>query len=180
MSGKMSYHANVTMALHLVQEIMPHVWAQQPETRVCIVGKDPSRAIQDLSRNPNIIVTGTVSDVRPYLRKATIAVAPIAYGVGIQNKVLEAMACATPVVATPQAVSALNLQAGEDALVAQKPADFAQAILRLLNDRQLREKVGQRGRRYVEANHDWAAVSAQLEQTYRQVRISDSITERSG
>jgi glycosyltransferase involved in cell wall biosynthesis len=167
-SGKMSYHANVTMALHLIQDIMPCVWAARPEVRVEIVGKDPPKAIQDLAQDPRVVVTGTVGDLRPYLRKATVAVAPVAYGVGIQNKVLEAMACKAPVVASSQAVSALQVQPGENVIVAQGVDDFAGAILKLLSDPYLREKVGQSGRRYVEEHHDWSVVAARLEQIYAQ------------
>jgi glycosyltransferase involved in cell wall biosynthesis len=79
-------------------------------------------------------VTGVVDDLRPYLQSATLAVAPIRYGTGIQNKVLEAMACATPVVASHQAVSALQVAPGEDLIVADQPREFARAILELLND----------------------------------------------
>ena len=113
-SGKMSYHANVSMTLEMVREILPVIWDQRPETKLWIVGKDPPREIQELGQHPKITVTGTVPDIRPYLQNATIAVAPITYGAGIQNKVLEAMACATPVVASSQAVSALNTISGKD------------------------------------------------------------------
>ncbi|HEX9018480.1 MAG TPA: glycosyltransferase, partial [Anaerolineaceae bacterium] len=92
-SGKMSYHANVAMALELVNKIMPIVWSRKPDVEVKIVGKDPPAAILELASNPRVVVTGTVPDIRPYLRQATIAAAPLAYGAGIQNKVLEAMAC---------------------------------------------------------------------------------------
>lgn len=170
-SGKMSYHANVTMVLHLVEDIMPRVWSERQDVNVVIVGKDPPKEIQDLAQNPRVRVTGTVADLRPYLKAATLAVAPLAYGVGIQNKVLEAMACATPVVATPQAISALSVQPGVEALVAQEPADFAGAILKLFADPQLRARVGLAGRRYVETHHDWAVIGGQLEQVYAGVRI---------
>ncbi|MDH7487867.1 MAG: glycosyltransferase, partial [Anaerolineae bacterium] len=106
-SGKMSYHANVTMVLDLVDKIMPHIWAVKPEVKLWIVGKDPTPEIKSLNQKNGITVTGTVDDIRPYLQRATLAVTPISYGVGIQNKVLEAMACGTPVVSTPQAVSTL-------------------------------------------------------------------------
>lgn len=165
-SGKMSYHANISMALHLTQNIMPIVWARCPDARVYIVGKDPSREIQALAQNPAIIVTGTVSDIRPYLHRATIAVTPITYGAGIQNKVLEAMACGTPVVSTPQAVSALRVVPGRDVLVAQEPIAFAEAVLDLLRDPERQHKIGAAGRAYVEAHHKWPEIAVQLEGVY--------------
>ena len=92
-SGKLSYHANVSAALHLVQEIMPIVWEKEPETIVQLAGKDPTRAIKALAAaDARVQVTGSVADLRPYLRQAALAVAPMLYGAGIQNKVLEAMA----------------------------------------------------------------------------------------
>ena len=169
-SGKMSYHANVTAALYLVHDIMPHVWAQRPDVKVWIVGKDPPREITNLktSHQP-IAVTGTVPDIRPYLRRATAAVVPTPYGAGIQNKVLEAMACGTPVVASPQAVSALQVVQGQDLLVRRAPREFARDILRLLEDRELASRLGAAGRHYVEENHNWDVVTGKLEETYQKV-----------
>ena len=165
-SGKMSYHANVTMTLHLVNQIMPHVWQQRPETKLLVVGKDPAREIAALAENPNIIVTGTVDALPPYLQKSTVAVAPITYGAGIQNKILEAMSCGTPVVTTPHAIKALSIEPGKDLLVADSPKEYAQAILGLLDSPEQQESVGRNGRRYVEEYHHWPNVAARLETIY--------------
>jgi glycosyltransferase involved in cell wall biosynthesis len=170
-SGKMSYHANVTAALHLMHDIMPRVWAQRPDVKVVIAGKDPPSEICNLqSTIRNLAVTGTVPDIRPYLRQATAAVVPTPYGAGIQNKVLEAMACGTPVVASPQAVSALQTTDGEDVLLAEEPEAFAQAVLRLLEDGDLQQRLGRAGRRYVEHHHDWRTVAERLEAIYQETK----------
>jgi glycosyltransferase involved in cell wall biosynthesis len=169
-SGKMSYHANVSMVLHLVRHIMPLVWEQQPAVRLTIVGADPVRELLALQeQHPLITVTGRVGDVRPYLRRATAAVAPLTYGTGTQNKVLEAMACATPVVATPQAVTSLSARPGQEVLVGQDSAAFARAVLSLLADPEQQRRIGWAGRRFVEAHHDLAAVAALLEGIYDRV-----------
>jgi len=131
-SGKMSYHANATMVLHLANNIMPAIWARRAEVALCVVGKDPPRQLRALAQDSRISIIGTVRDMRPYLQRATVAVAPLTYGAGIQNKFLEAMAFATPVVASPQAVSALAIKPGEHLLVGREPAEFAKAVLRLL------------------------------------------------
>ncbi|MCS7261538.1 MAG: glycosyltransferase [Anaerolineae bacterium] len=167
-SGKMSYHANVTAVLYLVEEIMPRVWAQRPGVRVQVVGAWPPRRIRQLAeRFPGRVeVTGWVPDIRPYLQRARLAVAPLRYGAGIQNKVLEALACATPVVATPQACGALQVQAERDLLVADSAEAFARQVLRLLDDDALAARLGAAGRRYVERHHDWNTVAAQLEGIY--------------
>ncbi|MCP4426385.1 MAG: glycosyltransferase [Chloroflexi bacterium] len=167
-SGKMSYHANVTMTLYLANDIMPHVWARQPDVKLWIVGKDPARELRALEENTAVTVTGTVPDLRDYLRRAAVAATPIPYGAGIQNKVLEAMACATPVVTTPQATAALDIQPGRDLLVAEEPQAFAAALLNLLDDPQRRRQLGQAGRDYVEDRHHWNNIAARLETIYRE------------
>jgi glycosyltransferase involved in cell wall biosynthesis len=172
-SGKMSYHANVTAALYLLNEIMPRVWAHSPQVQVVIAGKDPAPELQRAQRRlSNVRLTGTVPDLRPYLRSATIAVSPLVYGAGIQNKVLEALACATPVVASRQAVSALATVDGEHLLVAENADTFARCILDLLADPLRRRQLGIAGRHYVEQHHDWDRIVDRLEQIYLSALVS--------
>jgi glycosyltransferase involved in cell wall biosynthesis len=169
-SGKMSYHANLTAAMSLVDEIMPIVWQKKPEVRLILAGKDPSPRLRALAGRPElrgrVTVTGTLPDLRPVLGGASVAVAPMPYGAGVQNKVLEAMACGTPVVASDQAVSALKVQPGRDLLVASSAGDHAAAILRLLNDSGLRRRLADAGRSFVRTHHDWSASVRQLEEVY--------------
>lgn len=170
-TGKMSYHANITAALHLARDVMPLVWESRPDAELQIVGKDPSREIRalgDVQPSRRIRVTGTVPVLRPYLQRATVAAAPITYGAGIQNKVLEAMACAAPVVASPRAVAALSVRPGEDLLVAEGAAAIAQALLKILESPPLAAKLGSASRTFVEKNHDWNRVAARLEKLYRE------------
>lgn len=168
-SGKMSYHANVAAVHHLMREVMPLVWQANPQVKLQIVGKDPGPEIREYaSRFPGLVeVTGTVPDLRPWLRDATAAVVPIVYGAGVQNKVLEAMASGTPVIASPKSITALNCRDGEDLLVRESPAAFAEGILTLLQNPSFQEKLGQAGRMYVQENHSWQATIRQLEAVYR-------------
>jgi glycosyltransferase involved in cell wall biosynthesis len=165
-SGKMSYHANVTMVTYLVNEIMPLVWSRKPEVRLQIVGKDPPPSMQAMAKNENIIVTGTVDDIRPYLQRATLAVVPITYGTGIQNKILEAMACATPVIVSAPAAASLLATPNRDYVVVETARQFADAILDLLDDDPKRTELGMAGRLYVEKNHDWQTIAAKLAGIY--------------
>ena len=135
-SGKMSYHANVSAVAHLVDDIMPLIWKDRPDVQVCIVGKDPTSQVRQLSAHyaSRVQVIGTVQDLRPFLRRAAIAVCPTVYGAGIQNKILEAMACGTPVVASRQATFALEASPGTDLLAADDENTFAREVLALLAD----------------------------------------------
>jgi len=171
LTGKMSYHANITAAHSLIADIMPQVWAKRPDVRVNIVGSSPPPEIRALAVRyaPLVTVSGYVPDLRPYLQTATLAVAPVAYGAGIQNKVLEAMACEAPVVASSQAVAALHIQPGEEALVADGAEASAAAILTVLADAALRQRLGARGRRYVAEHHDWNQVARQLQAIYHEL-----------
>ncbi len=169
LTGKMSYHANVAAALYLVREIMPLIWARQPDVKLHIVGKDPAKEIRAVGSDPRVTVTGYVPDMRPYLAQATVAVCPVLYSAGIQNKVLEAMAMGTPVVATPQSCAALEVVHGENVLIAGEPEAFAQRVLELLDDEGVRETMGRNGRRYVEEHHDWRDVTQRLEEVYQEV-----------
>ncbi|MGE0464798.1 MAG: glycosyltransferase, partial [Vicinamibacterales bacterium] len=164
-SGKLSYHANEAAVRHLLVDIMPRIWAARPDVKLVLAGKDPSTDLRQLASgwSSRVVITGTVPDVRPYLRRAAVAVAPLVYGVGCQNKVLEAMACGTPVVATSRAVGALAAKAGRDVMVADGERLFAEAVLGLLEDPEKRGGVGRAGRAYVEAHHQWDRIAARLE-----------------
>jgi glycosyltransferase involved in cell wall biosynthesis len=166
-SGKMSYHANSTMAAYLVDTIMPRVWQVKPNVKVAIVGKDPSPAVRKLAEHPNVVVTGTVDDLRPYLWKAGVAAVPLIYGAGIQNKILEAMAAGTPVIAATRTLSALQAEAGRDVLIADRPEEFAAQILRLMGDPTLYNDVRRNGLAYVEKFHNWHEIARQLMDIFR-------------
>lgn len=165
-TGKMNYHANIAAVDDLVAKIMPLVWSQKPDTKLQIVGKDPAPSVLALAANPNVEVTGSVPDLRPYLAQASIAVSTIRYGVGIQNKVLEAMAMAAPVVCSEQACSALKTVNGQDIRVGQTPEQIANHIIDLLSAPEQRTSLGAAGRRYVERHHTWNSAAAYLEELY--------------
>ena len=166
---------------------MPRVWSTLPETKLWIVGKNPPSKIQQLGvpwcptwqgtqlpvrtkRDQRIQITGTVEDIRPFLRKATLAVAPIRYGVGIQNKVLEAMACGTPVVATDTATAALRAESGRDLEIARNDQGLADCITSLLKNQDHRQNIGKAGRSFVERQHDWRHIVQDLTAVYQDAR----------
>lgn len=168
-SGKMSYHANVSMVQFLMQQIMPLVWQQRPDVRVQIVGKDPTADVQAWADDERVLVTGTVPAIEPYLQRATAAVTPLTYSAGIQNKVLEAMACGTPVITTSQAIAAIDVVPGQELLVADTAVSFAESIVTLLDQPARQRAVGTAGRRYVEMSHDWRQTAVLLTEQYEAV-----------
>jgi sugar transferase (PEP-CTERM/EpsH1 system associated) len=122
-TGAMDYPPNVDAVLWFADHVLPLL----PGARFVIVGAGPAPAVQALARRPDITVTGRVPDIRPYLLHADAAVAPMRIARGIQNKVLEAMAAARPVVVTPDALEGIAAAPGAELLVAADPAAFARA-----------------------------------------------------
>jgi len=169
-TGKMSYHANVAAVLYFAREVLPHIWAVDPEVRLQIVGKDPPETVQQLATDGRIQVTGTVDDLRPYISQAMVAVCPALYAVGIQNKVLEAMAMGTPVVSTPAGCAALAANESQEVLIAEGEEALAAAVLQVLSDQALARCLSAAGRRYVEAHHSWEAGGRQLVDIYERAR----------
>jgi sugar transferase (PEP-CTERM/EpsH1 system associated) len=179
-SGKMSYHANIATALYLYHHIMPLIWQHRPEATLTLVGSSPPKAIQRLASDPRIEVTGYVDDIRSYVRRAEVMLSPMVYSVGIQNKVLEAMAMGTPVVVAAEAAAALGAKPGRDLLVANSAQGFAEATLNLMDDAQLRATLCQFGRKYVEEQHDWRVVTERLVNIYERAIASYTGTSIKG
>lgn len=152
-TGAMDYWPNVDAVQWFAAEAMPLLRARFPDLTFYIVGARPAPAVLELARQPNIVVTGTVPDVRPYIAHARAAVAPLRIARGIQNKVLEAMAMATPVVVSPQALEGIEAEPGKELLLAQDAAGFADAVAVLLahsgND------MGLAARARVERKYSW-------------------------
>lgn len=152
-TGAMDYWPNVDAVQWFAAEAMPLLRARFPDLTFYIVGARPTPAVLELARQPNIVVTGTVPDVRPYIAHARAAVAPLRIARGIQNKVLEAMAMATPVVVSPQALEGIEAEPGKELLLAQDAAGFADAVAVLLarsgND------MGLAARARVERKYSW-------------------------
>jgi sugar transferase (PEP-CTERM/EpsH1 system associated) len=174
-SGKMSYHANATAALLLAREVFPLVRAAHPAATLSIVGSGPPPEVRALASDPSISVTGYVDDLREPLGRATIAVCSVSVKVGMQNKILEAMAMGLPVVSTRLGAEGLLARPERDILVGDNPTELASQISRLLDDADLRQNLGLAGRRYVESEHQWGASTARFEALY-----DEAIDQRQG
>lgn len=160
-SGTMNYWPNVDAVQWFAQEILPGLCARHPDLQFTIAGADPADAVKALAANPRITVTGRVADMRPYLAHADAAVAPLRIARGIQNKVLEAMSMARPVVATEEAATGILAGHGQDLLVADGAAPFAAAIGAILRGDY--PKLGEQARAAVERSYSWEHQLSPLE-----------------
>jgi glycosyltransferase involved in cell wall biosynthesis len=131
-----------------------------------IVGPRAPRTVQRLAGTPGVVVTGVVPDVHAVLTAARVAVAPLRAGAGMQNKVLEAMASGTPVVATRLAVSGIELEAGTHCLVADSSDDFAESVAAVLGRQDLRHRLVTAAHGLVAERYTWERSVAQLEALY--------------
>ena len=154
-TGTMDYAPNIEAVTWFVQDILPLIRRTLPHARFHIVGHSPTEAVQRLAETPGVFVTGRVADVRPYIAHATAAVAPMRIARGIQNKVLEAMAMALPVVATGDALEGIEAERGSEVLQADTTADFA-ALCCQAASAEFAAGIGAAARRRVLADYVWA------------------------
>jgi glycosyltransferase involved in cell wall biosynthesis len=168
-TGVMSTYTNVDAASWFAEKIFPLVEAEIPEASFWIVGRDPQRSLRALARPPKVVVTGEVADVYDWLCKAQVAVAPLRIGAGMQNKLIQAMACELPVVATRVANEGIGGTPGEHLLLRDDPKSMATAIVELLRDAAERQRLGTAGRTFVEANWTWEAHFLKLERVLFEV-----------
>ena len=129
---------------------------------------DPSVRVQKLASIPGVHVTGTVADIRPWIWSAAVYASPLRFGLGVKNKILEAMACGAPIVATSRSLSGTPLIDGRHAMIADDDAKFAEAVVRLLSDPELCESLSREARRKVEAEYSWQSITARYEGLYRE------------
>jgi glycosyltransferase involved in cell wall biosynthesis len=159
--GAMSYEPNVDAVLYFRREIWPLVREKQPGLRWLVVGREPSRAVRDLA-GAGIEVSGSVTDVRPWLSRASVFVCPMRAGAGIKNKILQAWSMGLPVVSTTAGAQGLDAVNGLNILVADTPHAFARAVLKLLSDPQLARHMGQAGRSTVLRTYTWQRKAQEL------------------
>ncbi len=155
--GRMDYHANIDAAVQFVKNSWPLIHKRRPELRLTIVGAQPPDQIRALASD-NVVVTGTVEDVRPYYHNALVSVVPLRVGGGTRLKVLEAMAAGTPVVSTTLGAEGLDITHGKDILIADTPEAMADAVVAMQADSPQRQEMVANARRLVQAKYDWNVV----------------------
>ncbi len=155
-TGAMDYWPNIDAVKWFAEEMLPGLLRKRPEIRFYIVGRSPSPAVLSLA-SERVVVTGTVPDVRPYLRHAAVVVAPLRIARGIQNKVLEAMAMEQPVVVAKGCGEAVDAVPERDFLLADSVDEHVRQIESLLDSPERRSAMGQAARRQVVARYSWDA-----------------------
>ncbi len=165
-TGKMDYRPNVDAVIWFVQRVWPLVRAGAPNAHLYVVGKSPHRRLAPLAVDVSITLTGFVPDIAPYYAGADVCLVPLRIGGGTRLKVLEAMAAGVPVVSTRLGAEGLGLTHGVQALLADTPTAFAEAILRLLREPDTAASLCSAAREFVLEHYDWRRIAPRLEAVY--------------
>ena len=157
-TGQMDYFANVDGVVHFSRQVFPRLRQRHPELELLIVGRSPVPAVRDLGEIPGVQVTGAVGDVRPFLARAWVFVAPLRIAQGVQNKVLEAIASNLPVVCSERVLAGLadgGFRSGRDLLAASSDEEMERAVTTLLGDERERERLAASARQRLLASYRW-------------------------
>jgi sugar transferase (PEP-CTERM/EpsH1 system associated) len=161
-TGAMDYWPNVDAMAWFVPTAMPSLRQAWPAAKLYIVGRNPAPAVRALAGDA-VVVTGAVNDVRPYLQHARVVVAPLRVARGIQNKILEAMAMARPVVAAAECAQALEVHPHEGVVEAVSTEEYVASVDALLSDRARADDIGRAGRDRVQRSYAWASRLAAID-----------------
>jgi sugar transferase (PEP-CTERM/EpsH1 system associated) len=172
-TGAMDYWPNIDAVTWFADRIFPAVREAVPAAQFTIVGSRPTEAVIALARQPGVVVTGGVPDVRPWIAHAACAVAPLRIARGVQNKVLEAMAMARPVVASAQAAEGIRAEAGRDFILAPGEADFAHAVIAQLQT----PASAAAARDCILKNYDWARNLSAIDTLFEPAMVAPPVPE---
>lgn len=175
-TGKMDYRPNIDAVLWFGHEVLPLLTERQPTLRFQIVGMNPHPRLDELRSNPAVEITGAVDDVQPYIATAALYVIPLRVGGGTRFKALEAMACGKPIVSTTLGVEGIGVVDQQELLLADTPAAFANAVLRLLQpeNEPLRMMLRSNARRFVEERFGWSTITPRLERLFERTTHTQS------
>jgi len=168
-TGSMDWLPNEDGMQYFVREILPRIRQVEPDTTLSIIGRSPTPAVKRLADAAGVEVTGRVDDVRPHMADASIYVVPLRIGGGTRLKIFEAMAMGKAVVSTTVGAEGLPVTPGHDIVIADEPVRFAQAVVHLIRDDQLRRRIETEARRLVVNRYDWSAVAQDFEDALAKV-----------
>lgn len=169
-TGSMDWLPNEDAVVYFISRILPLIWETKPQVKLYVVGKNPSCGIRKAGHHDErIVVTGCVDDVRAYLNRAKVFVAPLRIGGGTRLKILEAMAMEKPVVATSVGAEGIAHTAGRDILIADTPSEFAQKVIELLDKPEQARQIAQEARQLAVQKYDWNIVGRKLRNVYEEL-----------
>jgi len=166
--GNMGDPYNQRSILYFYEKIYPIIKEKIPDIKLYIVGKDPSEKILKLAIDNSVSITGYVEDVRPYLARASVVTLPV-HGYGIKTRLLEAMAMGKPVVTSSAGIHGIAVTAGENIFIADNPKEFARRVIELLNDEELRNRIGTNARKLMEEEYSWEKMTDKLNDVFQKV-----------
>ncbi len=175
-TGSMDWFPNEDAAAYFIEDILPTIQKKRPNLKFYVVGQYPSERLKRYGNRPGVMITGRVDDVKPYIARATVYVVPLRIGGGTRLKILEALAMGKAVVSTSVGAEGLNLSAGDEIMIADESATFADGVLQLMENGCMRRGLGDNGRRRVETEYDWRRIGEKLQGLYEAVVAGDSGT----
>ena len=168
-TGSMDWLPNEDGMLYFAREILPRIRQQEPEATLGIIGRSPTPAVRRLAEDPAIEVTGRVEDVRPHVAAGSVYVVPLRIGGGTRLKIFEAMSMGKAVVSTTVGAEGLPVTHGADIVIADDPAGFADAVVRLIRNDRERQGLEAAARRLVVEQYDWSAVAHDFEDALNRI-----------
>ena len=171
-TGNMDYSPNVDAVLYFTETILPLIREKLPDVQFIIAGQRPVSKVAALA-NDHITVTGFVKDLAATYNSASVVVAPLRFGAGTQNKVLEAMAMGVPVVCSHIGFAGLGIKSGEGAIMQTDPVAFASSVIEILSSEETRRRVGQEGMKVIKTRFDWDIIALTLEGYFKELGIRD-------
>lgn len=176
-TGGLNVGTNVDGMRFLVTEILPHILRKRPGVKVEIVGREPTSSILALASHPRVSVIPDVPDIRPYMARAGVLVVPIRPRSGVRLKILEGFAMGKAMISTASAAAGLDVVDGRHLLVRDEPASFADAVVKLLDDKSERRKLAAAGRELVEHEYSWDSACVKFENHLRELIVEPQSNE---
>ena len=178
-TGSMDWLPNEDAINYFTQQVFPLIRKSVPDVSLTVVGRNPSRKLQELGqRESSITVTGRVDDVRPYMEKAAAYVVPLRIGGGTRLKIYEALAMEKPTISTTVGAEGLDIKNGEHILLADSPADFANAVVRVFQEPAFAKQLGSQAAQTVRERFSWHKVAVEFDSICQSINHKDTKAQR--
>ncbi|HLN52561.1 MAG TPA: glycosyltransferase [Lentimicrobium sp.] len=174
-TGNMGYPPNIDCAEYLVKKVLPLIHQKYPDVKITIAGASPHPRVKALASD-KVVITGWVDDIREYYAGARIFLAPLQLGTGLQNKLLEAMAMKLPCITSSLCNSALMAKVDSEILTGDDPHEVAYHTIRLMEDKNLADTIGNNGHQFVKENYTWFGATEKLSSLFERSFLPNQLT----